>query len=93
MDSRMQQLARRPSGDPATGLLLSAMRLPEKLQLNRPTDLTKPLMQVGAIKRISSIHAPKREYTDDTDLDFLGRARLHWAWPRVFFLSICAVVI
>ena len=26
------------------------------------------------------------------DIENLGRARIHWAWPLVFFLAVCAVV-
>ena len=71
---------------------MSALRVLEKLRLLPPSILQLHWLQVEAIARITAPQAPPRSYGTAQHLEFLGRARIHWAWPRLFFLATCAVV-
>ena len=91
-NKRICAIARRKRGRSAATGLVSALRVLEKLRLLPPSVLQLHWLQVEAIARITAPHAPPRPYGTAQHLDFLGRARIHWAWPRLFFLATCAVV-
>ena len=92
LNKRICAIARRKRGRSAATGLVSALRVLEKLRLLPPSVLQLHLLQVEAIARITAPHAPPRPYGTAQHLEFLGRARIHWAWPRLFFLATCAVV-
>ena len=92
LTKRICAIARRKRGRSAATGLVSALRVLEKLRLLPPSVLQLHWLQVEAIARITAPHAPPRPYGTAQHLEFLGRARIHWAWPRLFFLATCAVV-
>ena len=92
LNKRICAIARRKRGRSAATGLVSALRVLEKLRLLPPSVLQLHWLQVEAIARITAPHAPPRPYGTAQHLEFLGRARIHWAWPRLFFLATCAVV-
>ena len=78
--------------DSAARVLLSAIRMLEKLNLIPATDLHKHCVQVEGIRRIFAPNAAPRVFAETADLEHLGKSRDHWSWVRLFFLSLCAVV-
>ena len=92
LNKRICAIARRKRGRSAATGLVSALRVLEKLRLLPPSLLQLHWLQVEAIARITAPHAPPRPYGTAQHLEFLGRARIHWAWPRLFFLATCAIV-
>ena len=92
LNKRMCAIARRKRGRSAATGLVSALRVLEKLRLLPPSILQLHWLQVEAIARITAPQAPPRSYGTAQHLEFLGRVRIHWAWPRLFFLATCAVV-
>ena len=49
-------------------------------------------MQVEGIKRITAPNAGPGIFAETVDLELLGRAKGHWSWVRLFFLSVCYFV-
>ena len=93
LKERLCAIARRKRGRSAATGLVSALRVLEKLRLLPPSVLQLHWLQVEAIARITAPHAPARPYGTAQNLEFLGRACIHLAWPRLFFLATCAVVL
>ena len=56
--------------------------------------VVKPMhwLQSTTIASVTAYNASERVYASATDIKHLGRAGIQWAWPRVFFVAVCAVV-
>ena len=92
LQRRLQQLALRQRGGSAAHNVVSGIRYCERDGLLQQTISETHWMAVEAIDRIAAPNAPPRVWTTARDLETLGSAWGHWAWERLLFAGLLAVI-
>ena len=92
VDQRLRIIAQRDRGGSSAHNLISGLRALEKVGLLPPHQAEPLWVYAKAIDKTTVGNLKPQRWTTAADLQILGNAWGHWAWTRVFFFSMLAVV-